>query len=40
MALSGAGDQERAKKELKKALELNLRGDDAQQAQQTLAKLQ
>ncbi len=40
MALSGAGDQARAKEELKKALALNLKGDDAQQAQQTLAKLQ
>jgi Flp pilus assembly protein TadD len=39
MALSAAGDNDRAKAELRKALELNLRGDDAQQAQSTLAKL-
>ena len=39
MALSAAGDHDRAKVELKKALELKLQGDDAQQAQQTLAKL-
>ncbi len=39
MALSAAGDHDRAKAELRKALELNLRGNDAQQAQQALAKL-
>ncbi len=39
MALSGAGDNGRAKAELQKALELNLHGDDAKQAQSTLAKL-
>ena len=39
MALSAGGDHTRAKEELKKSLELNLRGDDAQQAQQALAKL-
>jgi len=39
MALNATGDHVRAKEELKKSLELNLRGDDAQQAQQALAKL-
>ena len=39
MALSAAGDHDRAKVELQKALTLNLGGDDAQQAQLTLAKL-
>jgi Flp pilus assembly protein TadD len=39
MALSAAGDNSRAKAELQKALELNLRPDDAQQAQAALAKL-
>jgi tetratricopeptide (TPR) repeat protein len=39
MALSAAGDNGRAKAELQKALELNLHGDDAKQAQLTLAKL-
>ncbi len=39
MALSAAGDHDRAKAELQKALELKLQGDDAQQAQSALAKL-
>jgi tetratricopeptide (TPR) repeat protein len=40
MALSGAGERDRAKTELQKALQLNLKGADAQEAQKTLASLQ
>ena len=40
MALSGAGERDRAKTELQKALQLNLKGTDAQEAQKTLASLQ
>lgn len=40
MALNGAGDKTRAKAELQRALALNLRGTEAQDAQQTLASLQ
>lgn len=40
MALSGAGEKDRAKAELQKALQLNLKGTDAQEAQKTLASLQ
>ncbi len=40
MALNGAGDKGRAKAELQKALALNLKGNEAQDAQQTLASLQ
>jgi tetratricopeptide (TPR) repeat protein len=40
MALNGAGDKGRAKAELQKALSLNLKGNEAQDAQQTLASLQ
>jgi len=40
MALNGAGDKTRAKAELQRALALNLKGTDAQDAQQTLASLQ
>jgi Flp pilus assembly protein TadD len=40
MALNGAGDKDRAKTELQKALSLNLKGDDMHEAQQTLASLQ
>jgi Flp pilus assembly protein TadD len=39
MALSGAGDRDRARTELQKALQLNLKGADAQEAQKTLASL-
>ena len=41
MALSGAGQKDKAKEELSKALQLAppLKGDDAKQAQDTLAKL-
>ena len=41
MALNGAGQKDRAKEELKKALQLNppLSHDDASQAQNTLARL-
>ena len=39
MALTAAGDNGRAKAELQKALDLKLQGDDAKQAQSTLAKL-
>ncbi len=39
MALSGAGERDRAKTELQKALQLNLKGPDAQDAQKTLASL-
>ena len=41
MALSGAGQKDRAKEELKKALQLTppLDHEDAKQAQDTLAKL-
>ena len=40
MALSGAARRDRAKTELQKALQLNLKGTDAQEAQKTLASLQ
>jgi Flp pilus assembly protein TadD len=40
MALKGAGERDRAKIELQKALQLNLKGTDAQDAQKTLALLQ
>ena len=40
MALHGAGEMDRAKAELQKALQLNLKGTDAQDAQKTLASLQ
>ena len=40
MALSGAGDKDRARTELQKALQLNLKGPDADDAQKTLASLQ
>jgi tetratricopeptide (TPR) repeat protein len=40
MALSGAGEKDRARTELQKALQLNLKGTDAQDAQKTLASLQ
>ena len=40
MALKGAGERDRAKTELQKALALNLKGEDAQEAQKTLALLQ
>jgi tetratricopeptide (TPR) repeat protein len=40
MALHGAGETDRAKAELQKALQLNLKGADAQEAQKTLASLQ
>src|SRR5208283_6147013 len=40
MALKGAGETSRAKTELQKALALNLKGEDAQEAQKTLASLQ
>jgi tetratricopeptide (TPR) repeat protein len=40
MALNGAGERSRAKTELQKALQLNLKGTDAQDAQKTLASLQ
>jgi tetratricopeptide (TPR) repeat protein len=40
MALKAAGERGRAKTELQKALELNLKGTDAQDAQKTLALLQ
>ena len=39
MALSGAGDKDRARTELQKALSLNLKGADAADAQKTLASL-
>ena len=39
MALMGAGEPVRAKAELQKALQLNLKGTDAEQAQKTLASL-
>jgi len=39
MALSGAGEKDRARTELQKALSLNLKGPDAQDAQKTLASL-
>jgi hypothetical protein len=39
MALSGAGEKDRARTELQKALSLNLKGTDAQDAQKTLASL-
>jgi tetratricopeptide (TPR) repeat protein len=39
MALRGAGEIDRAKTELQKALQLNLKGTDAQEAQKTLASL-
>ena len=39
MALSGAGERDRARTELQKALQLNLKGPDAQEAQKTLASL-
>jgi tetratricopeptide (TPR) repeat protein len=39
MALKGAGEPVRAKAELQKALQLNLKGADAEQAQKTLAAL-
>ncbi len=39
MALMGAGQRDRAKTELQKALQLNLTGPDAQDAQKTLASL-
>jgi len=39
MALMGAGEPVRAKAELQKALQLNLKGADAEQAQKTLASL-
>ena len=39
MALMGAGEPARAKTELLKALQLNLKGADAEQAQKTLASL-
>jgi len=41
MALSGAGQKDRAREELRKSLQLAppLKGDDARQAQDTLAKL-
>ena len=40
MALKAAGERDRAKTELQKALQLNLKGADAQDAQKTLALLQ
>jgi hypothetical protein len=40
MALKGVGERDRAKIELQKALQLNLKGTDAQDAQKTLALLQ
>ncbi len=40
MALAGAGDKPRARTELEKALQLNLKGDDAKDAQRTIASLQ
>ena len=40
MALTEAGERDRAKTELQKALQLNLKGTDAQEAQKTLASLQ
>ena len=40
MALSGAGEKDRARTELQKALQLKLNGPDAQEAQKTLASLQ
>jgi Flp pilus assembly protein TadD len=40
MALSGAGEKDRAKAELQKALQLNLKGQDAEDAHKTLASLQ
>ena len=40
MAYKGAGDRERARAELQKALQLNLKGPDAEEAQRTLASLQ
>jgi len=40
MAYNGAGDRNRARTELQKALQLNLRGPDAEDAQRTLAALQ
>ena len=40
MALSGAGEKDRAKSELQKALQLNLKGVDADDAHKTLASLQ
>jgi hypothetical protein len=40
MALSGAGEKDRAKTELQKALQLNLKGQDAEDAHKTLASLQ
>jgi Flp pilus assembly protein TadD len=40
MALSGAGEKDRARTELQKALQLKLGGQDAQDAQKTLASLQ
>ena len=39
MALSSAGDKDRAKSELEKALQLNLKGTEAEDAQKTLASL-
>jgi Flp pilus assembly protein TadD len=39
MALRSAGEIDRAKTELQKALQLNLKGADAQEAQKTLASL-
>ncbi len=39
MALMGAGERDRARTELQKALQLNLKGADAQDAQKTLASL-
>lgn len=39
MALMGAGERDRARTELQKALQLNLKGVDAQEAQKTLASL-
>jgi len=39
MALMGAGDKDRARSELQKALSLNLKGTDAQEAQKSLASL-
>jgi Flp pilus assembly protein TadD len=40
MALTGVGEKDRAKTELQKALQLKLGGQDAQDAQKTLASLQ
>jgi tetratricopeptide (TPR) repeat protein len=39
MALVGAGDRDRGRTELQKALQLNLKGADAEEAQKTLASL-